>query len=264
MTSMRTIIHLQDLVIKSLSKPHDDIPSDMQMSAQLIVDGHIFLQTVPVNSESSQNSWKLGVDCKVPPHAHVFLIAIMRHSKVRGIRLLGYIKIGRGEVIASVQEKSRFCRGLAKVNLDGPSLELSTGFSISRSSTTEPSGFKGINMPKDQVGSLTTQMILARLEEMYNAKNSEIPIDSAGLWVMHERILLLSGVNEARARFLNIFGDICLRYHRTSQVINDLNQGICAYEDAMRDGLTDASSIEDLGIALGHRFHRLGDLSDVN
>jgi hypothetical protein len=37
----------------------------MQLSVQLVVDKHIFLQTVLVNAEPSQDCWKLEPDCKM-------------------------------------------------------------------------------------------------------------------------------------------------------------------------------------------------------
>jgi hypothetical protein len=54
-----------DILVKSLSNPHDDLPPDMRMSAQIIVDGEIFLQMTPVKSETSQDSWRLSVDCQM-------------------------------------------------------------------------------------------------------------------------------------------------------------------------------------------------------
>jgi hypothetical protein len=47
-----------------LSNPHDDLPSDTKLSIQIVIDGHIFLQTMPVETELSAN-WKVRVDCKL-------------------------------------------------------------------------------------------------------------------------------------------------------------------------------------------------------
>ncbi|KAJ6540777.1 CHAT domain-containing protein [Mycena capillaripes] len=46
-------------------------------------------------------------------------------------------------------------------------------------------------------------------------------------------------------------------------MIDALNQAVCAYDDAVRDGLVNARSLEDLGIGLGHRFEQLGDVGDI-
>ncbi|KAJ7889711.1 CHAT domain-containing protein [Mycena leptocephala] len=43
-----------------------------------------------------------------------------------------------------------------------------------------------------------------------------------------------------------------------------LNQAVCAYDDAVRNQLANASSLEDLGIGLLQRFERLGDVGDIN
>ncbi|KAJ7495367.1 hypothetical protein FB451DRAFT_1213937 [Mycena latifolia] len=137
------------ILIKSLSNPHDDPPQDMQLSAQLIVDGHIFLQMMPVVTEPS-DCWKLVVNCRVPHHAHTFLLAIMRHSRTRGNRLLGSIVIGRDVVLLSIKRTAvGFCSKLAKVNPDGPCLELWAQFSVSESTITS-SGTSDIHTPANQ------------------------------------------------------------------------------------------------------------------
>jgi hypothetical protein len=45
--------------------PHDDLPGDMKMFAQLIIGENIFLQTLPVASEHDQKSWKLRFECNM-------------------------------------------------------------------------------------------------------------------------------------------------------------------------------------------------------
>ncbi|KAJ7218392.1 TPR-like protein [Mycena pura] len=47
-------------------------------------------------------------------------------------------------------------------------------------------------------------------------------------------------------------------------MIDVLNQAVCAYDDAVRDGLVDGSLLEALGIGLLRRFERLGDVGDIN
>ncbi|KAF8135925.1 hypothetical protein K438DRAFT_2122014, partial [Mycena galopus ATCC 62051] len=260
---MTPIINLHNIVIKSSSNPHDDLPSDMKMFAQLIVDGNILVQTVPAELAADQKSWKLTFDCKVPQQALSFSVAIMRHSSSQGIRLLGSIEIGRGEILTSVQQKSRFCLELMKVNPDGPSLTLTAGFSISDSSTT-PSRFNANEFAQNQVNSLNGQMIRPGLVQIKDDTDNQVQVDSLDLWVMHERILLLSNTDENRALFLNILGNICLKCYQTSGVVAYLNQAVCAYDDALRDGLTGAPSLGDLGIALLYRFEWLSSLSDLN
>jgi hypothetical protein len=54
-----------DIEIKALTYPHDDLPSDMQMFAQAIIDKRLVLQTTPVAMEPSQNLWKLTPSWKM-------------------------------------------------------------------------------------------------------------------------------------------------------------------------------------------------------
>lgn len=87
-----------------------------------------------------------------PEHAETFILAIMRHSKKLGTRLLGSFEIGRGEALSHGENKNcacssdvenwskventdslAFCFNLTKVNLDGPTLRLAADFSVSGS-----------------------------------------------------------------------------------------------------------------------------------
>jgi hypothetical protein len=61
-TTFRNLLHT-DIEIKSLSHPHADLPVDMQIFTQLIVEKKMILQTVPLNTEPGQNSWKLRPEC---------------------------------------------------------------------------------------------------------------------------------------------------------------------------------------------------------
>jgi hypothetical protein len=54
---------LAGIRVTSLTNPHNDLPGDMTMSAQLIVDENIFLQIMPVASEHNDMSWKLVFEC---------------------------------------------------------------------------------------------------------------------------------------------------------------------------------------------------------
>ncbi|KAJ7434940.1 CHAT domain-containing protein [Mycena latifolia] len=46
--------------------------------------------------------------------------------------------------------------------------------------------------------------------------------------------------------------------------MEELNQAVCAYADAVRDSPVAATLLGDLGVALRHRFERLGELHDIN
>ncbi|KAJ7458209.1 TPR-like protein [Mycena latifolia] len=259
-----TIVHIHNILIKSLSNPHDDLPRDMQLSAQLIVDGHIFLQMMPVVSEPS-DCWKLVVNCRVPHHAHTFLLAIMRHSRSRGTRLLGSIAIGRDAVLLSIKKDSRFCSKLAKVNADGPCLDFQAHFSISESTITS-SGLSDINIPANQVSSLTGEMVMKHMTPLCNQTNTSSLSSSSELWTMHEKILFLPNTDAIRLRapLLHLLGKMCFHRYERSQGIEDLNQAICAYRDAMRDGLVGGTISADLGSALLWHFVIVGDLRDID
>jgi hypothetical protein len=54
-----------DICVTSPVHEHPDLPTDMQMFAQLIVDESIVQQTTPVDGVHNQHStsWKLKFDC---------------------------------------------------------------------------------------------------------------------------------------------------------------------------------------------------------
>ncbi|KAJ7227798.1 TPR-like protein [Mycena rebaudengoi] len=81
---------------------------------------------------------------------------------------------------------------------------------------------------------------------------------------MHERILLCLQSNDDRAHWLNVFGDILLQSYQASGQVNDLNQAVCAYKDAVRDDPGSISHLTDLGRALRQRFKQFGGLRDIN
>ncbi|KAJ7434956.1 CHAT domain-containing protein [Mycena latifolia] len=267
MASLNSILYLDEITVDSLSNPHDDLPLDTQMSAQLIVDRHIFMQTLQVESPPFQLCWDLRTDCIIPSHTHIVLVAIIRHSQSQGTRPLGFVEIRRGEILTNAQYRYyRMDAELIKVNPDGPDLEFKAIFRIFDASRMRTSNNFEIGIPDDQIIPVDYQRIGTRLEQMYVAADNGIPMDFLDLIVMHERILLLShsGENGNRAHLLNILGDICFQRYHTSQVMEELNQAVCAYADAVRDSPVAATLLGDLGVALRHRFERLGELHDIN
>ncbi|KAJ7189599.1 TPR-like protein [Mycena pura] len=233
----------------------------MQMFSQFIINEKIILQAVPVNSEGDQNLWEMRVEYKIPVHIHTLLVAIMRHSKTQGTRLLGSIKLERGQLLASMKQKSSgFSLGLVKVNNDGPSLEFSARFSISKSPTMSSKHPHEAHVAGNDTNSLNSRLITTRLMQMYR---NQIPIDSLELLTMHEGILLLSNQPEDRVQLLYMVGRIFLRQYRTSQVMDDLNQAVCAHNDAVREGPLGNESLGPLGIVLLNRFEQVGDIGDL-
>ncbi|KAJ7114341.1 CHAT domain-containing protein [Mycena epipterygia] len=260
---MHTIIHLHDLTINSLSNPHDDLPPDMRMSVQIVLDGHIFLQTVPVESEPSVNCWKVRIDCKILS-CPFFECLVIRHSQPHGFRLIGWCKIQREKAMISGTTNSALCLKLVKVNHDGPSLEARANFSLSELSSTEAYTVDGINIPENQITSLSDQEIMSRLMWLHRPTSTATPLTLLEIRMIHERILLLSPGNRTRKVLLNLLGSISFTQWESHQRIEDLNQAIGTYGDAVRDDPLDAFSLAAFGRTLHDRFERLGDIGDLN
>ncbi|KAJ7128003.1 hypothetical protein C8R44DRAFT_733392 [Mycena epipterygia] len=148
-TKLKTVIQLHSIHVTSLTNPHDDLPGDMKMFAQLIIKKNIFRQVLPVASEHYQMSWKLGFECIIPPHALTFSVAVLRQSETEGTRLVGYVEIRRDEVLQFVESNRSFEIQLNKVNADGPSLKLSAIFSVSKLPHQEVPGLGLIGMPEN-------------------------------------------------------------------------------------------------------------------
>ncbi|KAJ7440863.1 TPR-like protein [Mycena latifolia] len=245
--------------VKSLTSPHDDLPADMQMFAQLIINEEIIRQNVPVELEVSHSSWNLDFECDIGPDTPVFLVAILRHSKTAGTRLLGSIEIERSEVLELVEANRSVKIMLNRVNSDGPLLELRVDFSASGNSSAL-SGSDVNDIGNNQITSIKSCGTTDDLRSM----EIQGPIDPLELWVMHERLLLLPKSNEDRARWLNILGDICLSCYIKVGSVDGLNQAVSAYADAVRDDPMSAMYLSDLGSALRRRFKQLGNVVDIN
>ncbi|KAJ7463357.1 TPR-like protein [Mycena latifolia] len=194
------------------------------------------------------------------PYAPVFVVAILRHSKTAGTRLLGSVGIRKGEVLRLLEADQPFKVMFNRVDHDGPLLELSANFSASDSSSTQLSGFNADDIERNQITCVKNHGIIDDLQSM----NVHGPTDPLELWTLHERILLLSQRNETRARYLNFLGDISLKCYTTVGTMDGLNQAVAAYTDAVRDDPTSAMYVADLGCALGLRFEQLGNVVDIN
>ncbi|KAJ7277231.1 hypothetical protein C8J57DRAFT_1581528 [Mycena rebaudengoi] len=259
MPELKKVIQLHSIRVTSLTNPHADLPGDMKMFAQLIVEDNIFLQALPVASEDNQMSWKLGFGCKILPHASTFSVTILRESETEGTRLLGYVEIGRGEVLESVESKKSFQLKCNKVNPDGPSLNFNAGFSVSELLYHKGSGLDL------SVASTKVHKTRSELQKMHeDLRKPQFSMDVLQRWVMHEKILLCLQSNDDRARWLNVLGDILLQSYQASGNVDDLNQAVCAYKDAVRDDPGPISHLTDLGRSLRHRFKQFGSLVDIN
>ncbi|KAJ7455501.1 CHAT domain-containing protein [Mycena latifolia] len=277
---MHTSIHLHDLTIDSFSNPHDDLPPKTRISVQIVTDGHIFLQTMPAETEPCANSWKVKVDCKLP-HRPFYECLVIRHGRLQDFRLIGWVQIRRDNTLISGRPNSRaftlllltsihryhpaFCLKLINVNHDGPSLQVRAAFSLIQSSTAEYCKVDGINRPEDQVTSLDDQAILRRLIPIFfpGSRSGAVPLTILETRLMHERILLLSPRNKNRKILLNMLGVISYKKW-VHQLVEDLNQAIAAHRDAVREDPDDAGSLVAFGSALCARFEQLGNVEDIN
>ncbi|KAJ7865997.1 CHAT domain-containing protein [Mycena olivaceomarginata] len=254
MSELKKVIQLHSIRVTSLTNPHDDLPGDMKMFAQLIIEGNICLQTLSVAAGNDHMSWKLIFGCNIAPHAPTFSVAVLCQSETQGTRLLGYIEIGE-----AIQLE------LNKVNPDGPSLKFSGDFSVSELPYQEVSGLDLIGMPENTIASVKGQGIPSELQKTYeDSRKTQFSMDTLQLWVMHERILLCYQSNDDRAQLLNILGDILLKSYQVSGTVDNLNQAVCAYNDAVRDDPGHVIYLADLGRSLQLRFERLGSLLDIN
>ncbi|KAJ7213678.1 CHAT domain-containing protein [Mycena rebaudengoi] len=263
MSELETVIQLHSIRVTSQTNPHDDLPGDMKMFAQLIIEERIFLKTLLVTSEQDQMSWELSFGCKIPPHTATFSVAVLRQSETKGTRLVGYVEIGRGEVLGSVE--LAFQRELYKVNPNGPSLKFNAGFSVSELPYQEVSGLDLLGMPENTITSVKAHGIKSELQKMYNdTRKAQFSMDRLQLGVMHERILLCWQSNANRAQLLKILGDMYLQSYQKSGMLDDLNQAVCAYDDAVQDDPGSVIYLADLAASLGRRFERLHSLLDLN
>ncbi|KAJ7465373.1 TPR-like protein [Mycena galericulata] len=185
---------------------------------------------------------------------------------MEGTRLVGYVEIGRGEVLDSVESSRSFQLQLNKVNPDGPSLNFYTVFSVAELPYLEvASHLDPIGMPELTIVSVKNQGIGSELEKMYeDSRETPLSMDTLRLRVMHERILLSCQSNANRAQWLNILGDIFLQSYQASGTVEDLNQAVCSYNDAVRDDQGSVLYLTDLGRSLLDRFEQLGNLLDIN
>ncbi|KAJ7259411.1 CHAT domain-containing protein [Mycena rebaudengoi] len=267
---MSQSIHVHDIQISSLSNPHVDLPMGMQMFAQIICDETIIHQTEPVDTEDSVDlSWKLSINCEVPSHALTFWIAILRENP--GPRLLGFIAIQQGEAILSAEQQTAFHMQLVPVNSDGPLLHLNTFFSVSSGPAIQIEDMESEDMESEdmesagfQMGSWDSETITDHLAQMLDDTSCETQLHPDDMSLMHELILLLPYGSSDRGGFLHLLGDVCLQQWEGYSVRDMLNRAVWAFEDAIRDGLTDPTCLEYFGIALLRRFEQLGDASDIS
>lgn len=57
---------MPEITVKLSSAPHQDVPDNSKLVAQIIVDQIVLVQTIPVSSvDDNGDCWELAVDCKM-------------------------------------------------------------------------------------------------------------------------------------------------------------------------------------------------------
>ncbi|KAF8209496.1 CHAT domain-containing protein [Mycena galopus ATCC 62051] len=207
----------------------------MQIFAQLIVNNHIILQTVPLHSEPSQTSWGLEPECTISENAPTFMIAVMRHSKTCGTRLLGSVGIAREKLAANFSSSTS---------------------ATDRENRTDNTPSQ-ITFVGEEFGTLAHRLLRMKMN------NDHRQSDQLQLWVIHENILFLPQTDH-RGLLLGSLGDIGLKHRSALPGMEYLNQSVCAYEDAMRDSPRKATYLEGLALALHYRFQEHGSPDDIH
>ncbi|KAJ7621824.1 CHAT domain-containing protein [Mycena rosella] len=238
---------------------HSDLPVDMQMSVQLVVENHIIQQTVPADAEPSQDEWKPRQGFNIPEHILTFTLAVVGYDKARcTTRLLGYVEATRDQIFQPKENRI----DLINVNPDGPILLVH--FSVSESLPTVPYNTVDLLGNKNPPMNSHWPTIFAYLHQIHLDAEAGIHRELNELCVLHETILFLPAAESQRARLLNILGDSCLNRWWTSSTMDFLNQSVVAYEDAVRDDPITVGYLRDLAAALFYRFEQLGDTCDIN
>ncbi|KAJ7476438.1 CHAT domain-containing protein [Mycena latifolia] len=232
----------------------------MKMFAQLIIEENIFLQTLPVASENDQMNWKLGFGCNIPPHALSFSVAVLRQSETEGTRLVGYVEIGRGEVLESVESNRSFQLQLTTVNPDGPSLKFSARFSVSNCPDQKVSGLDLIGMPENTNLGTFLGRRFKRFGTLQDINRSVEMLENAVRPTP-------DGHPDKPGRLNNLGNSLLGRFEQLDD-LSDLNKSTMMFKDAVRltpDGHLDKPGrLNNLGNSLLGRFERLSDLSDLN
>ncbi|KAJ7258706.1 TPR-like protein [Mycena rebaudengoi] len=254
MSKLRTVIQLH---------------SDMKMFAQLIVEDNIFLQTLPVASEQDQMSWKLsfGVTC-APLHAQTFSVTILRQSETEGTRFLGYVEIGRGEVLGSIESNSlaaqvQYCESRWSFS------QIQCWFSVTELPYQEVSGldlgaWQKIQVPLSRVMASESYQASGNVDDVnqavYLGRSLRHRFERCGrLPDINQSVMLLEAAVERTLQGdshepsrLNDLGNSLLRRFERLGGLDDLNQS------------TKPSLLNNLGNSLLGRFERLGGLDDLN
>ncbi|KAJ7689622.1 hypothetical protein B0H17DRAFT_1295277 [Mycena rosella] len=252
-----------------------DLPSDMQMFGQLIVDGHIILQSVPVSSETSDMSWCLGYAWEI---------------KSRGIRLLGHLEIERSQAQKCAQHQNLFSMELENVNVDGPSLKFRAIFSLSQPGPTAPDVVNGTKLLKNPTSNLAQhlqQAVWAYEDSVHDEPKSAVYWADLGfalqthfeqcgdlddlqqalsLW---EKVVALTpdGHLDKLLQWNNLANSLITRFEWLND-ITDLNRSLEIHEKAVSlapNGHPDKPLLlNNLANSLLTRFEQLGDLADFH
>ncbi|KAF7349990.1 hypothetical protein MVEN_01300300 [Mycena venus] len=279
MSELKTIIQLHNIRITSLTNPHDDLPGNTKMFAQLIIEGNIFLQTLPVASEDDQTSWKLDFRCNIPPHAPTFSVSILQQTETEGTGLLGHVEVRREDILRSAESNLSFELELNKVNPNGPSLKLSVGSSVSQVLHQEIPGLNLIDMAENTV---TSHGIGSEVQKMYeDPRKSQFSMDTletgtilntdkldAAVVRCKERLDQCPPLGLDRCDRLAALASALWDRFQSAGGIDDIETAITYQQQAVKLcpiwNPRHMTFVGQLGVMLSTRFARLGQLEDIN
>ncbi|KAJ7613090.1 hypothetical protein FB45DRAFT_1112804 [Roridomyces roridus] len=121
-----------NICITAAGDEHPDLPKNMRIFAQVIVNNYLVWETFAGDQEQAGQPrvWTIKMDCNISMDTETFCIAILREAK--GIRLLGFVEIAKDRGLLEEGQKA-FRLPLTTVNGDGPKLQLTLDCSTSMS-----------------------------------------------------------------------------------------------------------------------------------
>ncbi|KAJ7618646.1 hypothetical protein FB45DRAFT_170030 [Roridomyces roridus] len=180
-----------------------------------------------------------------PSNVTTFCITILREAQ--GVRLIGSAEIAQGldEGLDFGEDQKPWQLPLTTVNLDGPLLTLAVAFN----STAMVELSSKNDMPIQIAPSDSHTVPVFLMQKLVKLRTSA---NFQDLWMMHMMILFLLSTtqNQERGRLLNLLSYLCLQQWYTKQSTEALDQAVLAYDDAIREGVSDIASPEILRITL--------------
>ncbi|KAJ7199961.1 TPR-like protein [Mycena pura] len=257
------LFFLTDIRITSLNSPHDDLPGDMKMFAQLIIEENIFVQTLPVASEHDQMSWKLSFGCNIFRFARILLCYQSNDNlnRARLLNILGDIILNSYQLSGTVDEVNQaVCAYNDAVRDDPGLLDINQSVEMLESAVQlTPDGHPDTPSRLSNLGNSLSRRF-ERLGDLSDINKSVLMFEDAVK-------LTPDGHPDKPSRLSNLGSSLLGRFERLGD-LSDINKSVLMKEDAVKltpDGHPDKPSrLSNLGNSLSRRFERLGDLSNIN